>query len=169
MRNVTLYVDVDGVICPFGPAGRSEWGSEWRRAEAGLLPVAYAQELVDGLNSLAAQPDVRFIWLTSWEEMAAQYLCPAIGLNGSRWPHLAADGGNTGAGWWKLAALQADLERSNPERIVWIDDQLRFEQEAQAWARFLGARILLVSPDPRLGISPGELAAVHSFLTPPTF
>lgn len=169
MRNVTLYVDVDGVICPFGPTGRSAWGSEWCHADAGLLPVAYAQELVDGLNDLARRPDVAFIWLTSWEEMAPEYLCPAIGLDGARWPYLSADGGNTGERWWKLAALQSDLERSSPARIVWIDDQLRFEKEAQQWARFLGARILLVSPDPRLGISPAELESVRSFLKPPLF
>lgn len=169
MRNVTLYLDVDGVICPFGPAGSSEWGSEWCHADAGLLPVAYAQELVDGLNDLAGRPDVACIWLTSWEEMAPEYLCPAIGLDGGRWPYLTADGGNTGERWWKLAALQADLERSSPERIVWIDDQLRFEKEAQQWAKFLGARILLVSPDPRLGISPAELESVTSFLIPPLF
>lgn len=169
MGSATLYLDVDGVICPFGPAGTSGWGSAWSHADAGLLPVAYAQELVEGLNRLAVAPDVACIWLTSWEDMAAQYLCPAIGLDGSRWPYLTADGGNTGEGWWKLAALQADLERSSPERIVWIDDQLRFEQQAQAWARFLGTRILLVSPDPRLGISPSELASVSSFLQPTLF
>jgi hypothetical protein len=167
--NLTLYLDVDGVICPFGPVGTNGWGGEWCHADAGLLLVAYAQELVDGLNSLAVAREVTCIWLTSWEDMAAEYLCPAIGLDGSRWPYLTADGANTGERWWKLAALQADLERSNPERIVWIDDQLRFEQEAQAWARFLGARILLVSPDPRLGISPAELASVSSFLGRPLF
>ena len=169
MGIVTLYLDVDGVICPFGPVGRSEWGSEWRRANAGLLQVAYAQELVDGLNDLAGAAHVRCVWLTSWEDLAAEFLCPAIGLGGGRWPCLTSDGGNSGEGWWKLSALQADLEQSNPERIVWIDDQLRFEREAQQWARFLGAGILLVSPDPRLGISPAELESVSSFLGPPLF
>ncbi|HJV98549.1 MAG TPA: HAD domain-containing protein [Arthrobacter sp.] len=169
MEDVTVYMDVDGVICPFGPAGRSEWGTEWCHADAGLLPVAYAQELVDGLNALAEAQDVRFVWLTSWEEMAPEYLCPAIGLDGARWPYLTAGGGNTGEGWWKLAALQADLERGNRKRVVWIDDQLRFEREAQRWARFLGARILLVSPDPRTGISPTELDSVGAFVSPPLF
>ena len=169
MGSVTLYLDVDGVLCPFGPAGTTGWGSEWCHADAGLLPVAYARELVAGLNTLAAVPDVTCAWLTSWEDMAAEYLCPAIGLDGSRWPCLTAEGSNAGEGWWKLAALQADVERSNPERIVWIDDQLQFEAEAQAWARFLGARILLVSPDPRRGISPAELASVSSFLSTPLF
>ncbi|MDQ0678471.1 hypothetical protein QFZ30_001853 [Arthrobacter pascens] len=71
--------------------------------------------------------------------------------------------------WWKLRAIQDDLDTSRADALVWIDDQLRFEQEAQAWARILGPRILMVSPDPRRGISPGELAAVRSFLEQPVF
>ncbi|MCU1516296.1 MAG: hypothetical protein JWQ75_1017 [Pseudarthrobacter sp.] len=169
MPNVTLYLDVDGVICPFGPVGRTQWGSGWRHADAGLLPVAYAQELVDWLNALAMEPDVRCVWLTSWEDLAAEYLSPAIGLAGGRWPCLTADGGGTGERWWKLTAIQADIERTGPERVVWIDDQLGFEQGAREWARFLGLRILLVSPDPRLGLSPADLASISSFLGRPLF
>jgi len=163
--NVTLYLDVDGVICPFGPSGRSPWGSAWRQADAGLLPVAFARELVDGLNVLAGDPGVRCVWLTSWEDMAADVLSPALGLNGAGWPCLAAEGGGTGEGWWKLEALQADIEAHAPVRIAWVDDQLRYEEQARQWARFLGRRILMVSPDPRRGVSPAELATVSAFLT----
>lgn len=165
LRNVTLYLDVDGVVCPFGAVGRTPWGSGWKLADVGMLDVAYAGELVDGLNHLARQPGVRCVWLTSWESMAADYLCPAIGLDGGHWPCLSAEGAGTGAGWWKLSALQNDLADNVPDGIVWIDDQLRYEDQALAWARFLGARILVVSPDPRLGITPSELASVSAFLT----
>jgi len=169
VRNVTLYLDVDGVVCPFGATGRTPWGSAWRFANAGLLEVAYARELVDGLNNLARLPGVRCVWLTSWEDMAPHYLCPAIGLNAGGWPYLAAEDGGTGSDWWKLRAIQADLGRSGADALVWIDDQLNFEQDAQAWARILGRRVMLVSPDPRRGISAGELAAVRAFLEGPVF
>ncbi|MET3206107.1 MULTISPECIES: HAD domain-containing protein [unclassified Arthrobacter] len=169
MRNITLYLDVDGVVCPFGATGDTPWGTGWRLANAGLLEVAYAGQLVDGLNQLSRAPGVRFVWLTSWEDMAAEYLCPAIGLAGSRWPCLTAEGGGTGEGWWKLAALQEDLAASDPDGIVWIDDQLRYEEQAMGWAAFLGPRILTVSPDPRRGISPAELAAVSAFATKQLF
>ncbi len=42
-------------------------------------------------------------------------------------------------------------------------------EQAQAWAGFLGERILMISPDPRRGISPAELAAVRAFVTHPLF
>ena len=169
MGRVSLYLDVDGVVCPFGPVGQSGWGSEWRLANAGLLPVAYAPELVDELNTLAGLSWLRCVWLTSWEDLAPAYLCPALGLNAGRWPYLTADGETSGQSWWKLRAIQDDVASSGSEALVWIDDQLRFEQEAQAWARILGRRILLVSPDPRRGISPNEFATIRSFLDQPMF
>ncbi|WP_308215263.1 HAD domain-containing protein [Pseudarthrobacter sulfonivorans] len=168
MLNVTLYLDVDGVVCPFGATGTTPWGSAWSLANAGMLEVAYAGELVAGLNGLARLPGLRCVWLTSWEDMAPRYLCPAVGLDGRQWPWLTAESG-TGEGWWKLAALQEDVATTAPAGIVWIDDQLRYEPDAQAWAAILGARILAVSPDPRRGISPAELAAVSAFVAAPVF
>ena len=165
----TLYLDVDGVVCPFGPEGTTGWGSAWQRADAGLLPVAFAAELVAGLNSLARTPGLRCVWLTSWEELAPQYLCPAVGLAGSDWPYLAADGAAGGAGWWKLRAIQEDVENTAPDVVAWVDDQLAFEAEAQLWTRFLGRRVLTVSPHPRRGITPAELDRIRSFLAQPMF
>ena len=165
----TLYIDVDGVICPFGPEGATDWGTEWCLADAGLLPVAYARELVAGLNVLARAEGVRCVWLTSWEELAPQYLCPAIRLDGAGWPWLSAEGAGAGSGWWKLRAIQDDMEATAPDAAAWIDDQLAFEAEAQAWSRILGRRLLCVSPDPRRGISRKELAAVGAFLAAPVF
>lgn len=164
-----MYLDVDGVVCPFGATGSTPWGTEWNLANAGMLEVAYSAELVSGLNGLARLPGLRCVWLTSWEDMAPQYLCPAIGLAGGRWPWLGAGGVGAGEGWWKLAALQEDVAATTPNGIVWIDDQLRYEHDAQAWAAILGARILAISPDPRRGISPAELGAVSAFLGEPVF
>lgn len=61
------------------------------------------------------------------------------------------------------------MAANTPDSIVWIDDQLQYEEEAQEWAGFLGARVLMVSPDPRHGITPSELAAVSTFLAQPLF
>ncbi|WP_311764290.1 HAD domain-containing protein [Arthrobacter ipis] len=166
-NKVTLYLDVDGVVCPFGPTGTTPWGSAWRYTFAGMLEVAYAAELVAALNRLSLQPGLRCVWLTSWEELAPAVLCPVTGLRGSTWPVLTSDGAGSGAEWWKLEAIQADVGRNTPERIIWVDDQLAFEGRAQAWARILGRRALLVSPDPRTGLSPRQLEAIRAFSRPP--
>jgi len=164
VRNVSLYLDVDGVICPFGATGTTDWGSLWQVSDAGLLEVTYARELVDSLNVLCRTPGLRCVWLTSWEDMAPEYLCPAIGLAGEEWPVLSSDGLGGGDNWWKLQALQQDIEASAPDRAVWIDDQLEFEAAARVWASILGARLLLISPHPHRGLSRAELDAVRAFL-----
>lgn len=160
---VSLYLDVDGVVCPFGAADNTPWGSVWNFAFAGMLEVAYAPELVEALNGLARIPGLRCVWLTSWQDLAPGVLCPAAGIHGAGWPVLTAAGAGSGPDWWKLEALQADLEASGTERIIWADDQLAFERQAQAWARILGGRVLLVSPDPRRGLTPLDVEAIRAF------
>ncbi|MCA4131561.1 HAD domain-containing protein [Arthrobacter sp. M4] len=164
MSTVSLYLDVDGVVSPFGPLGRTGWGSKWHLADAGVLEVAYAKELVAELNALAEEPGVRFVWLTSWEELAPKYLCPAIGLRGEAWPVLISEGWDRSHNWWKLDALQRDLEGSGTERFVWMDDQLAYEAEALSWAGYLGPSVLCISPDPREGLQPLHLEAIRNFL-----
>lgn len=164
MNSFSLYLDVDGVLCPYGPLGTTDWGTEWELAGAGLMEVQYAAELVRELNRLSHRPGVRFVWLTSWEELAPRYLCRAIGLDGHKWPVFRYSDQKRRYDWWKLEAIQGDVAKNAPSRIVWIDDQLGFEAAAQAWMDGLGGRILGISPDPRRGITRAELRDIGAFL-----
>lgn len=164
MSTISLYLDVDGVVSPVAPTGFTDWGTEWKMADAGVLDVLYATELVHELNDLAAHPAARFVWLTTWQRLAPEFLCPAIGLRGEHWPVLSSDDWDRTADWWKLDALQRDVQESGAERIVWIDDQLNHETAARSWAEFLGNRVLWIAPDPRRGLTRNEIAAVRDFL-----
>lgn len=163
-NHVSLYLDVDGVVSPFGPLGNTDWGSDWQYANAGILEVMFAAELVEELNQLSRLRGVRFVWLTSWEGLAPKFLCPAIGLDGQQWPVLSRADWDRGHEWWKLEAIQRDIEVSVPGRIVWIDDQLDYEGSAGAWIEILGERMLGISPDPRRGLSRADIAAIRAFL-----
>ncbi len=161
---VSVYLDVDGVVNPFSPQGTTDWGSEWTIADAGILDVAFAPEAVAELNDLARHPHARFVWLTTWEGLAPEFLCPAIGLNGQDWPVLSSVGWDEGPEWWKLTALQKDLASAGSERIIWLDDQLSQESDARSWAEYQQDRVLCISPDPRKGLSRRDLAAVRAYL-----
>lgn len=161
---VSIYLDVDGVVNPFSPVGTTDWGGPWQVADAGILEVAFAPELVDELNDLAGHPATRFVWLTTWERLAPEFLCPVIGLNGQDWPVLSSQGWDEGPEWWKLTALQKDLAESGATRFVWLDDQLGRESDARSWADWQQDRVLCISPDPRQGLSRGDIAAVKAFL-----
>lgn len=163
-RSATLYLDVDGVINPYGAQGRTGWGSDWALADAGILDVAFAPELVRRLNALAARSALRCVWLTTWERMAPELLCPAIMLDGGAWPVLSGARRDHGGSWWKLDAIRRDVARHPADRLVWLDDQLDHEPQALAWAEAWGARMLHISPDPRCGLTPRHLDAVEAFL-----
>lgn len=164
MDGISLYLDVDGVICPYGPAGATDWGTGWQRAGVGQLELRYAAELVGELNELSHRPDVRFVWLTSWEEQAPRYLCGAIGLDGRQWPVLRYNPQRRRYDWWKLEAIRDDVEKHAPGRAIWIDDQLDLVEAAGAWVNTLAPRVLGVCPDPRRGMSPAELQHIKDFL-----
>ncbi|NKR11618.1 hypothetical protein A5N14_12930 [Arthrobacter sp. M5] len=164
VRPVSIYLDVDGVVNPFSPVGTTDWGGDWCIADAGILEVAFAPEVVEALNDLAAHPAARFVWLTTWERLAPEFLCPAIGLKGQDWPVLSSQGWDEGPEWWKLTALQKDLASSGSDRFVWLDDQLGRDADAQSWADYQEDRVLCISPDPRQGLSRSHLTAVRAFL-----
>lgn len=164
MSRVSLYLDVDGVVSPFAVQGRTGWGSEWALADAGVLEVAFAPELVAKLNVLSRRPGARFVWLTTWERLAPEFLCPAIKLDGRDWPVLSSAGRELSPDWWKLDAIRGDVARHPADRLVWLDDQLDNEPRALAWADAWGGRMLHISPDPRKGLTPDHLDAVEAFL-----
>ena len=164
MSRVSLYLDVDGVVSPFAVQGRTGWGSEWALADAGVLEVAFAPELVAKLNALSKMPGARFVWLTTWEQLAPEFLCPAIKLDGRDWPVLSSAGHELSPDWWKLDAIRRDVAGNPADRLVWMDDQLDHEPRALAWAEALGGRMLHISPDPRKGLTPEHLDAVEAFL-----
>ncbi len=163
-ENVSVYLDVDGVLCPYGPVGTTDWGNDWQHAGVGGTEVAYAPELVAELNNLSHRTGVRFVWLTTWEELAPRLLCRAIGLEGSRWPVLSYGDQGRRHDWWKLEAIRADTLRHGPRRAVWIDDQLGGDGAAMAWVARCGRRVLGIAPDPGCGISRTELESIKAFL-----
>ena len=133
------------------PPAATPWGWPWSLANAGMLEVAYAGELVAGLNGLARLPGPA---LRVADQLGGHG--PRVPVPGHRpgrrpagpaWQPTVPGGGE---GWWKLAALQEDVAATTPDGIVWIDDQLGYEQEAQA-----------------LGGHPGRAHPCHLARSPP--
>lgn len=163
MDEVEVYLDVDGVINALG-RGRSPWpeGSLRQRRINGFI-ITWSTDLIDRLNALAARPHVHFHWLTTWLSDAPQMLAPQIRLDGADWPVVGADHHETVAypDWWKLHAIREVI--SEDRRAVWIDDDL-YEPKAKDWALTLGDRIMVVQPDPRVGIGPDMMSMIEEWI-----
>lgn len=134
-----------------------------------------------GACSAADAPSVRVLWHSSWWLQAAEELAPALGLahlTGGLETMFATEdeylGRSTGAwaddSWWKLRAVQRWL-RDHPvdadgshELLIWIDDDIAYSLEKGEISEGLTSdpRLVMVSPNTRTGIEPGELALLRA-------
>lgn len=145
MNRPLLLIDVDGVISLFGfdasrpPAGRFEIVD----GIAHFLS-ATAGEHLDRLSRVF-QP----VWCTGWEEKANEYLPRALGLAGP-FPFLSFAGCTPAVdGHWKLAGIDAYAGPHRP--VAWVDDA--HDERCRSWALARRAPTLLVSTDPRRGLT----------------
>jgi hypothetical protein len=140
-----LLVDVDGVISLFGfdpsrpPEGRFEL----------VDGIAHFISATAGQHLRALLDRFDLVWCTGWEEMANEYLPPALGLPGSL-PHLVLDR-NVGRSHahWKLDAIDRYAAPRRP--LAWIDDALG--EECEAWASRRAGPTLLVTTVSSVGIT----------------
>ena len=133
----TIYLDVDGVlnaVSKKSPSLAATGWDTWETAPVNGWPILWSPKLISELNDLAARDDVTFKWLTTWTDDAAKILSPAIGINGQEWDVLHGDQHAWGGkGWWKLIAIQNDIESTDPDQFIWIDDDISAEREAIDW------------------------------------
>lgn len=166
-----IYLDVDGVFNPVSaepPRAASGWQGDWvGPATVGGIPILYSVELIEAVNELAARPDVTVKWLTSWEELAAEQLAPAIGLTaGSDWEVIAGveDDDPQNFNWWKLDRIRKDLATATPDRAVWVDDDIAYDPKSLLWLQSPGLPILHLSPRTINGLTPDDVRRINAFL-----
>ena len=162
--STTIYLDVDGVLNAVSkrhPSLSATGWDKWETAPVNGWPILWSPELIAELNELAARDDVTFKWLTTWTDDAAKVLSPAIGIKGQEWEVLHGDQHAWGGrrGWWKLEAIRADVEATNPDLFIWIDDDLSMESEALEWVGD-SARRVAISPFMREGLTRENIATI---------
>lgn len=183
-----VLLDVDGVLNAVAAWGRSGAWSDWRtgvaRDDGRDFPITWSPSVVAAVRSWQELAEVQ--WLTTWGHDANTSLRHLLGL-----PELAvaatyadadvAPSGSTDEDgpahaavapaapdrltgrWWKFDAVRR-LVRADPSRpVVWLDDDLAGQSDVRAWMHAHTA-CLLVAPEPRSGLTPGQLDSVAEFL-----
>lgn len=177
---VDVYLDVDGVIIPvfdsdlgvdLARSGWRDWTEQSARSKRrngrvrGL--TQYSPVMVHRIKRLAALDHVDMWWVTTWGSRAHE-LAAAIGLPDL--PVLDEDDrfrlgeGVTASSWWKRDAVQAHHAQRPDRAVVWIDDDLGFDEKARLWMRSLGRCALGISPDTMVGLSSHEMRKVENFV-----
>ena len=168
MRTI-IYLDVDGVINAISgnpPKANTQWTGEWSKEKIEDWWILWSHELVENINLLAARDDVTVKWLTTWQELAPKELCPVTGIQGQSWEVLYGDihsHGYMGADWWKLDAIQEDLDKERPDKAVWIDDDIYMFRRAMDWAEN-HPEIRVVCPTMAHGVTKKHINGIIEFI-----
>lgn len=168
MTKTILYIDVDGVINSFHRTKTAGWKGDWNLAKVIGYKIHWYTELVEELNKLSKREDVEFKWLTTWQDQAVTDLCPALGIEGTGWEVLYAeeqeDLFDRSNGWWKLRAIIKDYTIHQPDKVVWIDDDFKYEGNAMAWANFMEETVYPVSPFTDWGMTREEFSGIIEYI-----
>jgi hypothetical protein len=163
-----VYIDVDGVINSFHQSKTVGWEGDWKWASVDGYIIHWYTDLIEELNKLNAMENVTVKWLTTWQDKAVIDLCPALGIEGTSWDVLYAadqeDLFNLQNGWWKLRAIIKDYTIHQPDKVVWIDDDFKYEGNAMEWANFMEGTVHPVSPFTDWGMTKEEFNGIIEFI-----
>jgi hypothetical protein len=165
-----LFLDVDGVINSFSdrpPRKNSGWLGEWRAEKIGGVRVLWSVELIERLNALADRPDVEIVWATDWRSEAPEILSGVIGAKGRHWAVLDPSDAHLEAfePWWKHDYIREYLDTANPDRAIWVDDNLHNAKNARYWLAERGENFLGLATNPYHGLTRGGIKIIENYFS----
>lgn len=162
------FMDVDGVMAPYGRSGAFR---DWVRSPHQVYELWLSPTQADVIREVLERTGTELVWVTTWAQDAAEYVEGVLGWPTHRFaplPHPDTKGADvdpeTGR-WWKLDAVERFLVELQPERFVWSDDDLPKHRPGvlRALSRF-DASSLLQAPKPTIGLSEKWLREAEYFL-----
>ena len=145
-----LFLDVDGVISPFGFAQGAQPHGELHTIDG--VAHCIGRRCGELVRRLAERYEL--VWATGWEQKANRYLLSLLGLPPRELPCLTFDGSATfGPAHWKLEAID---RYAGDRPAAWIDDNLR-DERCRAWAAERRAPTLLIPTESAVGLSEDQV------------
>lgn len=166
-----LFFDFDGVVNfdasrtayrknpdAFGWIRRADYSSRH-----GWFPVNYSAELVGKLNSLKADYDFTWLWLTTWVDEAMSIVNGHLGAHGDGYidwdPYTGVKDDNVSS---VRNARKYDAVKANYDGkpFIWVDDEATVLYNPDDF----DVPSLAVKPDPKYGVTRTDLDAMKAFL-----
>jgi hypothetical protein len=167
-----LFLDVDGVLNAFEFDSNFATFTDFEVHEVTVdegngFRMIYDLCLSRSMGRAIAALPAEIVWVTTWERNADSMVAPIVDLPRGLRVLDKPDGFAGHDTDWKFDVVRSALT-SDMRPFVWIDDDMetfRSEREsARAWSATLPVESLLLSPDPRSGLTHGDLDAVEDFL-----
>ena len=149
-----LLLDVDGVVCPYGDELADPEGAGLRQVSVGYRPVWLSPEVGGHLKRLGKA--FQLVWCTAWEDHAAEFLAPFLGLPALPVMHFEEPVGADCH--WKWPAIEAFV---GDRPFAWLDDEIRRDDLARAARRPLPT--LLVRVEGTHGLQGAHVAQLEAF------
>lgn len=144
-----LFLDVDGVLSVFGFNGAQADPRDLHMVDG--IPHHIPAPMGGRVRRLL--PAFEPLWATGWGERANDHLVHMLELPGElEVIEFATRASTDGSGHWKLDELSV---RAGTRAAAWIDDG--HNERCERWAVGREAPTLLVSTDPHVGITDGDV------------
>jgi hypothetical protein len=138
-----LLVDVDGVVCPYADELVDPAAAGLERATVGYSDVWLSRDVAGHLQRLGEL--FQIVWCTAWEDHAAEFLAPFLGL--PPLPVIHFDEPVMDECHWKWPAIEAF---ARDRAFAWVDDEIGRDDLARAGRRPVPT--LLVRVEGTLGL-----------------
>ncbi|MBC9705983.1 MAG: hypothetical protein H9W81_13625 [Enterococcus sp.] len=161
----TLFLDFDNVVSSdalFPPRDSTGWLGDWTRITLDGMEIMFSHELIEEITLLSARENLNIVWLTDWAE-GTKDISRVTGLPVFPFLEMQDDDLYTVDPWWKLRHVQREWETTN-NRIIWLDDSIPGNTQAQEWVEREQGRALAIAPVNNWGLTRHHLQQVYDFL-----
>ena len=172
MAQPVLFLDVDGVLDPFGDPKGPDVGfrdfKSWTFAHPFESGLGYKLWLSPEMGKRVGALDVELRWLTSWREHANRHIGQRFG-----WPFIQPPAAKFSmeTDEMKLWNIETFLEEEPDRPFIWVDDDMRFYRptgwkvDVATWLRETATVPYLLSEvDGRVGLTPELLDEIETFI-----
>lgn len=164
-----IILDIDGVIKPFTSARtlldnpENDW-FEGKTQSGKFYLVCFNKKrwlkfFNDLMSSFSGDDELIFMWGSAWAEDSNTIL-DILGFE-KHWEHIPLIREDVGLGTWKFKSILPVIESINPDRIVWVDDEL--EGDVFDYAEQRG-NMLTIAPERYEALTDKHMEEIISFL-----